>query len=73
MLETLFTAIFIGAVIMTILFFYWLNYVFVEKNDKDERCRYSPLSQNISEKNYNKQTLYEVDPNFINKAKNKKS
>jgi len=73
MFETLLTVIFIGAVIMTILFFYWLNYVFVEKNDKDDRCRYSPLSQNISEKNYKKQTLYEVDPNFINKAKNKKS
>ena len=76
MLETLFNVIFTGAVIMTCLFFYWLIYVFEEKNDKDERCQYSPLSQNINEKNNNnniKQTLYKVDPNFINKGKNKKS
>ena len=73
MFETLFIVIFIGAIIMSCLFFYWLKYVYVEKDDKEIRSRYSLLSQNINEKNNNNQTLYEVDPEFIKKAKNKKA
>ena len=76
MFETLFIVIIIGAVIMAFLFFYWIKYVYVERDEKDMRG-YSPLSQNMGEKNYinnnNNQTLYRINPNFNNKEKNKKA
>ena len=75
MFETLFIVIIIGAVIMACLFFYWIKYVYVERDVKDMRG-YSPLSQNMGEKNYinnNNQTLYRIEPNFSNKEKNKKA
>ena len=75
MFETLLVVTIIGAIIMACLFFYWLKFIYVEKDETDIRSRYSPLSQNINERNNNKnnQTLYKVDPDFINKKKNKKS
>ena len=74
MFKLLFGVIAIGAIIMALLFFYWLKYVYVEDNEKDERRQYSPLSQNSMEKNNNNgETLFKVDPNFINKRKNKKA
>jgi hypothetical protein len=74
MFETLFIVIIIGAVIMACLFIYWIKYVYVEKDEKDMKG-YSPLSQNMVEKNFinNNQTLYKIDPNFIKKRKNKKA
>ena len=73
MLETLLGTIFIGSIIMACLFFYWLKYIYVEKDDKDIRSRYSPLTTdvNIKNNNDNNQTLYKVDQNFINKKKSK--
>ena len=73
MFKLLFGVIAIGAIIMALLFFYWLKYVYVEDKEKDERRQYSPLSQNSNEKNNNGETLFKVDPNFINKRKNKKA
>ena len=75
MFKLLFGVIAIGAIIMALLFFYWLKYVFVEDNEKDERRQYSRLSQNSNEKNNNSnnETLFKVNPNFINKRKNKKA
>ena len=73
MLETLLGTIFIGSIIMACLFFYWLKYIYVEKDDKDIRSRYSPLTTdvNIKNNNDNNQTLYKIDQNFINKKKSK--
>ena len=72
MLGSLFGAILIGGVIIGCLFLYWIKYVYVEKDDKDRRG-YSPLSQNFGDQNNNNnnQTLYKVNPNFINKRKAK--
>ena len=53
---------------MACLFFYWIKYVYVERDVKDMRG-YSPLSQNMGEKHYinnNNQTLYRINPNFNN-------
>ena len=71
MLGSLFGAILIGGVIIGCLFLYWIKYVYVEKDDKDIRRGYSPLSQNLGDQNNNNQTLYKVNPNFINKRKAK--
>lgn len=71
MLGSLFGAILIGGVIICCLFLYWIKYVYVEKDDKDIRRGYSPLSQNLGDQNNNNQTLYKVNPNFINKRKAK--
>ena len=78
MFKLLFGVIGIGIVIMTCLFFYWLKYVYVEKDYKDRRSIYSPLSQNSDENNNNDTTLFKVDKKFINKKneykyKNKKA
>lgn len=76
MLGLLFGVIGIGLIIMTCLFFYWFKYVYVEKDEKDDRRQYTPLSQNNNEgNNANKKIFYKVDPDFIqkvNKRKNKK-
>ena len=72
MFGLLFGVIAVGAIIMACLFFYWLKYVYVEK---DERRQYSPLSQNINETNNNNKNFYKVNPDFIkkiNERKNKK-
>ena len=75
MFGLLFGVIAVGAIIMACLFFYWLKYIYVEK---DERRQYSPLSQNINEtnnNNNNNKKLYKVNPDFIkkiNERKNKK-
>ena len=73
MLGLLFGVIAVGAIIMTCLFFYWLKYVYVEKEEKDERRQYSPLSQDINETNNNKKSFYKVDPDFINKINKRKN
>jgi hypothetical protein len=76
MFGLLFGVIGVGVIIMTCLFFYWLKYVYVEKDEKDDRRQYTPLSQNYNEiNNTNKKEYYKVDPDFIknaNKRKNKK-
>jgi len=76
MLGLLFGIIAIGAIIMACLFFYWLKYIYVEKEEKDQRRPYSPLSQNINETNNNNNKIFfKVNPDFIkkiNERKNKK-
>ena len=76
MFGLLFGVIGVGVIIMACLFFYWLKYVYVEKDEKDDRRQYTPLSQNYNEiNNTNKKEYYKVDPDFIknaNKRKNKK-
>ena len=76
MLGLLFDIIAIGAIIMACLFFYWLKYIYVEKEEKDQRRPYSPLSQNINEtNNNNNKNFFKVNPDFIkkiNERKNKK-
>ena len=75
MLGLLFGIIAIGAIIMACLFFYWLKYIYVEKEEKDQRRPYSPLSQNINETNNNNKNFFKVNPDFIkkiNERKNKK-
>ena len=70
MFGLLFGVIAVGAIIMACLFFYWLKYVYVEK---DERRQYSPLSQNINETNNNNKNFYKVSPDFIKKINERKS
>ena len=76
MFGLLFGVIGVGVIIMACLFFYWLKYVYVEKDEKDDRIQYTPLSQNNNDiNNTNKKEYYKVDPDFIknaNKRKNKK-
>ena len=75
MLGLLFGVVAIGAIIMACLFFYWLKYIYVEKEEKDQRRPYSPLSQNINETNNNNKNFFKVNPDFIkkiNERKNKK-
>ena len=76
MFGLLFGVIGVGVIIMACLFFYWLKYVYVEKDEKDDRRQYTPLSQNNNDiNNTNKKGYYKVDPDFIknaNKKKNKK-
>ena len=76
MFGLLFGVIGVGVIIMACLFFYWLKYVYVEKDEKDDRRQYTPLSQNNNDiNNINKKEYYKVDPDFIknaNKRKNKK-
>ena len=76
MFGLLFGVIGVGVIIMACLFFYWLKYVYVEKDEKDDRRQYTPLSQNNNDiNNTNKKDYYKVDPDFIknaNKRKNKK-
>ena len=76
MFGLLFGVIGAGVIIMACLFFYWLKYVYVEKDEKDDRRQYTPLSQNNNDiNNTNKKEYYKVDPDFIknaNKRKNKK-
>ena len=76
MFGLLFGVIGVGVIIMACLFFYWLKYVYVEKDEKDDRRQYTPLSQNNNDINKtNKKEYYKVDPDFIknaNKRKNKK-
>ena len=81
MLGLLFGVLAIGAIIMACLFFYWLKYIYVEKEEKDQRRPYSPLSQNINESNNNNnnnnnnKNFFKVNPDFIkkiNERKNKK-
>ena len=76
MLGLLFGVVAIGAIIMACLFFYWLKYIYVEKEEKDQRRPYSPLSQNINEtNNNNNKNFFKVNPDFIkkiNEIKNKK-
>ena len=76
MLGLLFAVVAIGAIIMACLFFYWLKYIYVEKEEKDQRRPYSPLSQNINEtNNNNNKNFFKVNPDFIkkiNERKNKK-
>ena len=74
MLGLLFGVIGVGAIIMTCLFFYWLKYVYVEKDEKDDRRQYTPLSQNNNEENNsNKNEFYNVEPSFIKKANKRKN
>ena len=76
MLGLLFGVLAIGAIIMACLFFYWLKYIYVEKEEKVQRRPYSPLSQNINEtNNNNNKNFFKVNPDFIkkiNERKNKK-
>ena len=76
MFGLLFGVIGVGVIIMACLFFYWLKYVYVEKDEKYDRRQYTPLSQNNNDiNNTNKKEFYKVDPDFIknaNKRKNKK-
>ena len=75
MLGLLFGVLAIGAIIMACLFFYWLKYIYVEKEEKEQRRPYSPLSQNINETNNNNKNFFKVNPDFIkkiNERKNKK-
>ena len=76
MFGLLFGVIGVGVIIMACLFFYWLKYVYVEKDEKDDRRQYTPLSQNNNDiNNTNKKEYYKLDPDFIknaNKRKNKK-
>jgi len=76
MFGLLFGVIGVGVIIMACLFFYWLKYVYVEKDEKYDRRQYTPLSQNNNDiNNTNKKEYYKVDPDFIknaNKRKNKK-
>ena len=76
MFGLLFGVIGVGVIIMACLFFYWLKYVYVEKDEKYDRRQYTPLSQNNNDiNNTNKKEYYKVDPDFIknaNKKKNKK-
>ena len=76
MFGLLFGVIGVGVIIMACLFFYWLKYVYVEKDEKDDRRQYTPLSQNNNDiNNTNKKEYYKVDPDLIknaNKRKNKK-
>lgn len=76
MFGLLFGVIGVGVIIMACLFFYWLKYVYVEKDEKDDRRQYTPLSQNNNDiNNTNKKEYYKVAPDFIksaNKRKNKK-
>ena len=75
MLGLLFGVVAIGAIIMACLFFYWLKYIYVEKEEKDQRRPYSPLTQNINETNNNNKNFFKVNPDFIkkiNERKNKK-
>ena len=76
MFGLLFGVIGVGVIIMACLFFYWLKYVYIEKDEKDDRRQYTPLSQNNNDiNNTNKKEYYKVDPDFIknaNKRKNKK-
>ena len=51
MFGLLFGVIGVGVIIMTCLFFYWLKYVYVEKDEKDDRRQYTPLSQNNNDIN----------------------
>ena len=63
MFGLLFGVIGVGVIIMTCLFFYWLKYVYVEKDEKDDRRQYTPLSQNNNDiNNTNKKEYYKVDP-----------
>ena len=76
MFGLLFGVIGVGVIIMACLFFYWLKYVYVEKDEKYDRRQYTPLSQNNNDiNNTNKKEYYKLDPDFIknaNKRKNKK-
>ena len=76
MFGLLFGVIGVGVIIMACLFFYWLKYVYVEKDEKDDRRQYTPLSQNNNDiNNTNKKEYYKVETDFIknaNKRKNKK-
>ena len=63
MFGLLFGVIGVGVIIMACLFFYWLKYVYVEKDEKDDRRQYTPLSQNNNDiNNTNKKEYYKVDP-----------
>ena len=73
MFGLLFGVIGVGVIIMACLFFYWLKYVYVEKDEKDDRRQYTPLSQNNNDiNNTNKKEYYKVDPDFIKNANKKK-
>ena len=73
MFGLLFGVIGVGVIIMTCLFFYWLKYVYVEKDEKDDRRQYTPLSQNNNDiNNTNKKEYYKVDPDFIKNANKRK-
>ena len=68
MLETLFAVIGSGLLIMTCLFLYWFKYIYEDKNKKNNKSQYSPLSKEADENN----VYYKVDPNFLKKRKNKR-
>jgi hypothetical protein len=73
MFGLLFGVIGVGVIIMACLFFYWLKYVYVEKDEKDDRIQYTPLSQNNNDiNNTNKKEYYKVDPDFIKNANKRK-
>ncbi len=73
MFGLLFGVIGVGVIIMACLFFYWLKYVYVEKDEKDDRRQYTPLSQNNNDiNNTNKKEYYKVDPDFIKNANKRK-
>ena len=73
MFGLLFGVIGVGVIIMACLFFYWLKYVYVEKDEKDDRRQYTPLSQNNNDiNNTNKNEYYKVDPDFIKNANKRK-
>ena len=57
---------------MTLLFLYWFKYIYVEKDDDYNRSQYRPIPNKYEDKDNKKQTLYQVDPNFLKKKRSKK-
>ena len=72
MFGLLFAVIGSGILIMSLLFLYWIKYIYVDKDEENNKSQYTPISKEPEEKETNNQTLYQVDPNFLKKRKNKK-
>lgn len=73
MLGTLLAVIGSGFLFMTLLFLYWLKYIYVEKDDDNNKSQYKPISNKYEDKDdYSNQTVYKVDQNFIKRKKKKK-
>ena len=68
MLETLLAVVGSGFLIMTCLFLYWFKYIYEDKDEKNKKGQYTPLSKETEENDI----YYKVDPNFLQKRKKKR-
>ena len=69
MFALLFGVIGSGILIMSLLFIYWLYFIYEDKDEENKKYQYTRINKDNEEENKTKTKLYPVDPNFLKKRR----